>query len=62
MKFSDIYNTKMIIQLDFTNPLDQATFPFSSFQTINFSDPSLSLSMFKLTYQWLSNTSYTIEL
>lgn len=60
--FSDTLNEKIVVNLEFTSPLDHATFPLTTFQTINFSDPTLSLSIFYVSYSWTGSSSYSISL
>lgn len=60
--FLDSLSEQLAIDLDFTNDLDQATFPTTTFQTITFSDTTITLSLFSVVYSWTSSHSYRILL
>ena len=52
----------LYVDMKFTNPLDNTTFPYETFQTITFSNPLLDISQFNVTYTWLSSQNYRITL
>lgn len=57
-----ISSTKLSINIGFDHPIDFATFPYHTFQTITISDPLITLSQFTITYQINSDRSYSIIL
>ena len=48
--------------MTFTQPMNLSTFPIQSFQTISFEDTAVTIDKFQVTYNIVSNTTYTITL
>lgn len=52
----------LLVDIAFTRPIDFSTFPYTTFQTITISDPTISLSQFTVSYIVMSDRSYRIEI
>lgn len=50
------------IDITFNHPIDFSTFPYTTFQSITISDPTITLSDFSISYSITSDRSYQIQL
>lgn len=60
MSFSNYLSQILYIDFSFTDDLNNATFPMTTFQNITFNDPSISLALFTVKFAWTGTGSYRI--
>lgn len=52
----------LYVDMKFNQPLDTATFPLETFQTISFANPLYNINQFNVKYTWLSSMTYRITM